>query len=88
MFVMRAIGTLAVAVLTAPIRLYQWTISPLLPASCRFYPSCSHYAVEALHRHGVSRGLWLTLNRLSRCHPWSRGGVDPVPDGLRDRKTL
>ena len=72
-----------VAMLVAPLRLYQWCISPLFPAACRFEPSCSQYAVEALQRHGPWRGLGLTLRRLSRCHPitWLGGasGFDPVP---------
>jgi uncharacterized protein len=62
------------------VRLYQWLISPLLPPSCRFYPSCSAYSVEALRRHGALRGSWLTLRRLGRCHPFHPGGLDPVPD--------
>ncbi|MBF0614853.1 MAG: membrane protein insertion efficiency factor YidD [Magnetococcales bacterium] len=61
------------------IRLYQWVIAPLLPMSCRFYPSCSHYAAEAITRHGAWKGGWLMLRRLSRCHPWHPGGLDPVP---------
>jgi putative membrane protein insertion efficiency factor len=61
------------------IRLYQQWISPLLPATCRFYPSCSHYAVEALRRYGLVRGGWLAVRRLLRCHPWNPGGFDPVP---------
>jgi uncharacterized protein len=61
------------------IRLYQWTVSPLLGTTCRFYPSCSHYALEAIERFGVLRGGWLTLRRLGRCHPWHPGGLDPVP---------
>lgn len=67
------------ALLTALIRLYQWTLSPLLGPKCRFYPSCSHYALEALQRFGMLHGGWLTLRRLSRCHPWHPGGIDPVP---------
>lgn len=67
-------------ILIVLIRCYQWTVSPLLGPRCRFYPSCSHYAVEALQRHGLLRGVWLTVRRLSRCHPWHPGGVDPVPD--------
>jgi putative membrane protein insertion efficiency factor len=61
------------------VRGYQVLISPLLGPTCRYYPSCSAYAVEALQRFGPARGTWLTLRRLSRCHPWSPGGVDHVP---------
>jgi putative membrane protein insertion efficiency factor len=62
-----------------PIRLYQWCVSPLLPAACRYDPTCSAYAVEAIERHGLMRGGWLTLRRLLRCHPWGGAGYDPVP---------
>ncbi|MDO8960100.1 MAG: membrane protein insertion efficiency factor YidD [Rhodocyclaceae bacterium] len=61
------------------VRGYQLAISPLLPPSCRFYPSCSHYAIEALQRHGPIKGLWLSLRRVGRCNPWHPGGHDPVP---------
>jgi putative membrane protein insertion efficiency factor len=61
------------------IRLYQWTVSPLLGPRCRFYPSCSHYAYEAVGRFGVLAGGWLAIKRLLRCHPWHAGGTDPVP---------
>ena len=61
------------------IRLYQLCISPLLGVNCRFAPSCSEYAAEALTRHGAVRGGWLTLRRLVRCHPWGGSGYDPVP---------
>jgi hypothetical protein len=61
------------------VRGYQIVLSPLLPASCRYYPSCSAYAIEALERHGAARGGWLTLKRLGRCHPFRPGGYDPVP---------
>jgi putative membrane protein insertion efficiency factor len=67
-----------------PIRAYQALISPLLPGSCRYQPTCSAYAVEAIERHGLLRGLWLTLRRLLRCHPWGGFGYDPVPDTHRD----
>ena len=68
-----------VRLLRLPILLYQWTLSPLLGPSCRYTPSCSHYALEALTKHGVIRGLWLALKRLARCHPWGGSGYDPVP---------
>jgi putative membrane protein insertion efficiency factor len=66
-------------ILIAPIRLYQRFLSPLLPPSCRFTPSCSHYAVEALSRHGPVKGGWLAVRRIGRCHPWGPTGYDPVP---------
>lgn len=65
--------------LIALIRGYQWGLSPLLGPRCRFYPSCSQYALEAVARYGILRGGWLALRRLGRCHPWHIGGVDPVP---------
>ena len=68
------------AVLIALIRGYQWFVSPLLGNHCRFYPSCSQYAREAIERHGVLRGVWLAIRRVARCHPWHPGGVDPVPE--------
>ena len=61
------------------IRLYQWTLSPYLGRSCRFYPTCSNYALEAIEIHGTLRGSWLALRRLSKCHPFHRGGYDPPP---------
>jgi putative membrane protein insertion efficiency factor len=61
------------------IRAYQVVISPLFPSCCRFAPTCSQYAVEALERHGLGRGLWLSLRRVCRCHPFHPGGWDPVP---------
>lgn len=66
-------------VLLLPVHAYRKVISPLLPPTCRFYPSCSAYAVEALTVHGALRGSWLTLRRLLRCGPWHPGGLDPVP---------
>ena len=71
--------TVLAAVLALPIRLYRWTLSPLLPRSCRFHPSCSAYALGALESHGPFRGFWLALRRVARCHPWNAGGLDPVP---------
>lgn len=63
----------------ALIKFYQWVISPFLGPKCRFTPTCSQYAIEALKKHGVFKGLWLTIKRLSRCHPWGGHGYDPVP---------
>ena len=62
------------------IRLYQLLLSPLLGPRCRFHPSCSHYAVEAIQRHGPVKGGYLSLRRVARCHPLNPGGYDPVPD--------
>jgi hypothetical protein len=72
------------ALCIALIRFYQWIVSPLLPKSCRFLPTCSDYAAEALQRHGVLDGAWLTVRRLARCHPWGGSGYDPVPDQRAD----
>ena len=71
--------TLLSTVLIAPIRWYQRWISPALPPTCRFYPSCSAYAVRALEIHGPVLGLYLAIRRLLRCHPWTPGGIDQVP---------
>ncbi|HYR35431.1 MAG TPA: membrane protein insertion efficiency factor YidD [Burkholderiales bacterium] len=65
--------------LRAMVRAYRWFVSPLLPQACRFYPSCSDYAEQALARHGAFRGAWLAARRLCRCGPWHAGGYDPVP---------
>ncbi|MFN2494897.1 MAG: membrane protein insertion efficiency factor YidD [Pseudonocardiaceae bacterium] len=65
--------------LVFPLRFYRRWISPVLPPTCRFSPTCSAYAVEALTVHGAARGSWLTVRRLLRCAPWHPGGVDPVP---------
>ncbi len=62
------------------IRLYQRWVSPMRPPTCRFYPSCSAYAVTALERFGPVKGTWLAVRRVSRCHPWNPGGVDHVPE--------
>lgn len=74
-FVSRLPGTLLVGAL----RFYQLVISPWTPPTCRYYPSCSTYAVTAIRRHGALRGSWLAARRLGRCHPWTPGGIDDVP---------
>ncbi|HQW37727.1 MAG TPA: membrane protein insertion efficiency factor YidD [Usitatibacteraceae bacterium] len=66
-------------VLIGIIRAYQYLLSPWWGSQCRFTPTCSHYAVEALERHGALAGSWLAARRILRCHPWSAGGYDPVP---------
>ncbi len=76
---MSAVSRLVSRVLILPIRFYQLCISPMLPSSCRYTPTCSQYAIEALRRHGPLRGLWLALRRIARCHPWGGSGYDPVP---------
>jgi putative membrane protein insertion efficiency factor len=72
----RAVRSIAIA----PVRFYQRAISPAIPARCKYYPSCSEYAVQAVRRYGVLRGIVLAAWRLVRCNPWSRGGVDHVHD--------
>jgi len=76
---MNPISRLLARVLILPIRFYQRFISPLTPPSCRFTPTCSQYAVEALQKYGPLKGLWLAVRRLLRCHPWGGSGYDPVP---------
>jgi putative membrane protein insertion efficiency factor len=70
------------------IRVYQVVLSPLLGPTCRFSPSCSHYACACLREHGAARGSWLTLRRLLRCHPWHPGGFDPPPLAEASRQSL
>lgn len=66
-----------------PVRFYRLVISPVLGPHCRFAPSCSSYAIEAIETHGVARGSVLSIRRILRCHPWSPGGYDPVPGGKK-----
>lgn len=81
---MTALGRRVSAVFIATIELYRTMISPLRPPSCRFVPTCSQYAVDALAAYGPLRGSWLTLVRLAKCGPWHRGGWDPIPDRSED----
>jgi uncharacterized protein len=76
---MASIVLLPQRLLALLIRGYQRLLSPLLPPSCRFHPSCSQYALEAIQRHGAFKGSWLAVRRLARCHPFNAGGFDPVP---------
>ena len=65
--------------LIVPIKLYQILLSPLIGPSCRFTPTCSNYAIEAINKHGPVKGFWLAIKRISKCHPWGDSGHDPVP---------
>lgn len=76
-------GELPARAVAGLFRLWQLTFSVILPPSCRFTPSCSHYGMEALRRHGLFAGLWLTVSRIARCHPWGGSGHDPVPEHFR-----
>jgi putative membrane protein insertion efficiency factor len=77
---MKTISRICSLALIALIRVYQWTLSPLLGANkCRYTPTCSHYGIEALKKYGLFKGGWLTLKRIGRCHPWGGHGYDPVP---------
>lgn len=73
-----AVRSVAVAVLCLPIHFYRLCISPMFPPSCRYTPTCSQYAIEALRRHGPVKGLWMAVKRICRCHPWGGSGYDPV----------
>jgi len=75
-------------ILIGAVRFYQLAISPWTPASCRFTPTCSAYAIGALEEHGTLRGTWLALRRIGRCHPWGGFGHDPVPEARRDGSTV
>jgi len=82
-----AIRKIVVTILIVPIKIYQYTISPFTPVSCRHVPTCSQYAIEALRVHGVFKGLYLAIGRVLRCHPWGTHGYDPVPPSkTRNRK--
>lgn len=70
---------LVIQLLLLPLRFYKWAVSPLLPPTCRFHPSCSVYAMGAIAVHGPLQGVWLAARRVTRCHPFHPGGLDPVP---------
>jgi putative membrane protein insertion efficiency factor len=76
--------------LIIPIRAYQYFLSPLfgIGSSCRYTPSCSHYAIEAIDQHGALKGMFLAVKRLSCCHPWHAGGYDPVPEAKANKHTV
>lgn len=73
------LNTIVTKLLIGFVRLYQWIVSPLIGKNCRFLPTCSAYTVEALQKHGVLKGSYLSIKRISRCHPWGGSGYDPVP---------
>ena len=81
-----AIGTVTVMsvqqFVIGALRAYKRFLSPVLPPACRFWPTCSEYSIEAVEVHGVLRGGWLALRRIAKCHPFHRGGLDPVPTSL------
>ena len=67
------------SIVLLPVYFYRYCISPMKPPTCRFLPTCSEYAIEAVKKHGPFKGFWLTIKRISRCHPWGGHGYDPVP---------
>ncbi len=81
---MSPLARAAVAVLRLPILFWQWVLSPVLGPNCRYTPSCSHYAAEALQVHGPLRGTWLAIRRILSCNPWGGAGYDPVPPARHD----
>jgi len=68
------------------VRFYQVAISPYMPSSCRYSPTCSHYTIEALNKHGLLKGSWYAIKRISSCHPWGGSGYDPVPEKKKRNK--
>jgi len=76
------VSNIAISVAVGAVRAYQYTLRPIIGANCRFWPSCSEYAVDAFRAHGVGRGSLLAGKRILRCNPWHPGGVDPVPPSL------
>ncbi len=76
---MRLLKSIFFFLAVLPIRMYQWTISPFLPPSCRYTPTCSDYAIQAIKKYGLFKGWFLALKRIGRCHPWGGSGYDPLP---------
>ncbi|MFA6301855.1 MAG: membrane protein insertion efficiency factor YidD [Legionella sp.] len=66
-------------IICVPIRLYQYVLRPVMKPCCRYYPSCSEYALNAINNYGISKGIWMASKRIMRCHPWAGSGYDPVP---------
>lgn len=83
---MTVIGTIFSWLMRGAITIYRTAVSPFLPVSCRYAPTCSAYALEAIERHGPLRGLWLAIARVFRCHPWGGAGYDPVPEHSDNRR--
>jgi len=83
---MEAFKKIIIKLVTGPIWAYRYFLSPFLGSNCRYYPTCSAYAIESIEKHGVFLGGWIAFKRLIRCHPWHEGGVDPVPDKINHRK--
>ncbi|SFE93508.1 hypothetical protein SAMN05444380_12319 [Thermophagus xiamenensis] len=77
--VIKALKKTMVFLLIIPIKIYQWTISPMIGPSCRYTPTCSTYSIQALKKHGPIKGLWLAIKRILSCNPWGGSGYDPVP---------
>jgi uncharacterized protein len=78
-FMQKTIALVIVSMLVALVRAYQVVLSPFFGQQCRFTPTCSHYAIEAMQTHGAAKGVWLSVKRILRCHPWQDGGHDPIP---------
>ncbi|GEA09656.1 putative membrane protein insertion efficiency factor [Alteromonas sp. KUL49] len=83
----KALQSILIALPILLIKLYQWLVSPMLGQRCRFHPSCSHYAIEALKVHGIAKGSWLSIKRILKCHPLHAGGYDPVPEKQQNKQS-
>lgn len=83
---METFKKITIKLVVGPIWAYRYFLSPFLGSNCRYYPTCSAYAIESVEKHGVLSGGWISFKRIIRCHPWHEGGVDPVPDKINHRK--